>query len=78
MAKPIGKPRRPILSRGVIASLDSLARSTPATDETETALRYIRHLVAFENLPERIARKAEVSAAVQESKRRTRAAIERN
>jgi hypothetical protein len=70
MAKAKGKPRRPILAKSVIVSLDVLACSTPATDETERALRYIRALVAYETSPERVKEKARLSAIVQAAKRK--------
>jgi len=73
MAKPRGAPRRPILSKAVIASLNALAKTTPATDETEPGLRYLRALVAYEFRPETIAKRAALSAGVQESKRKAKA-----
>lgn len=67
--------RRPLLTKAIAASLDVLARTTPATDETEAGLRYIRALVAHERRPEILAKRKASTEAVREYKRKLDPAI---
>lgn len=66
--KRAGQPQRPIMNANVIQSLATLAATVAATNETEQGLRYLRALVAFEQRPETLARKAAQSAKIQASK----------
>ena len=63
--KRAGKAQRPILNRNVLESLQALIETTPAKDETEQGLRYLRALIRYETSPERIAHKLENAAKVQ-------------
>ena len=72
MAKPIGQPRRPILSQSVLRSLADLVASSAATDQTESGLLYLRRLIAFEQSDATRAKRQAQSDLVQAYKRKAK------